>query len=110
MVNKKRMLVSLGAGILLFVIGFLSLSFICRLVNSPAWMLNGMLWMLGWPIRILFTVGCIPYPERGGAALILSVGTAADIAILTQLVYVVLSRFNRKSHQTSPPPLPPVLH
>ena len=108
MMNKKRMLVSLGAGILLFVVGLFSLLLIYRLVNSPAWLATVIVWMIVWPFRIFLMVVCIPhYPEKAGVALMLAGGAAADIAILTQLVYLALSRFSGKSRRTAPPPPPP---
>jgi hypothetical protein len=110
MLNKKRMLVSLGTGIFLFLVGLFSILLIWKLLNSPAWMTDGIVWMLAWPIRLLSMVTPLPYPERGGAVLALSVGAAADIAILTGSIYAALSRFRSKWRPPSPPPPPPAYH
>jgi len=103
MLNKKRAIISLGASILVFVIGMFFLVFTYKLLNSPAWMLNGMVWILAWPIQLLNRASCIAYP---GAALTLSSGVAADVAILSGLIYVALSRFSTKPLPPSPPPPP----
>ena len=101
------MLVSLGAGILVFVIGLFSILLVWKILNSPAWMTTGIVWMLVWPIRLLLFVICIPYPDRGGTALALTIGIAADVAILSRLIYVALSLFSGKPSRPSLPPPPP---
>lgn len=52
MLNKKRMLVSLGAGILVFMVGMFFVSLTYKVLNSPAWMMTGIFWLLAWPIQL----------------------------------------------------------
>jgi hypothetical protein len=104
--KRKRAVASLGAGIFIFIGGFLTLLFILRLLNSPQWMYTIIIWMLVWPTRLVGCVIAIPYPKVGGAAFVLSIGIITDIAILSGLVYAALSLLGRKSPKVSPPPPP----
>lgn len=103
MLNQKRVFVSLGASVLIFVIGSFFLLFTYRLLNSPAWMLTVMTWILIWPNLLLSKAG-FPYPGR---LVSLSIGPIADFAILSVLIYVALSLLMPKSPSTTRPPPPP---
>ncbi len=107
MLNKKRALVSIGSGILIFVGGMFTLLFVLRLLNSPHWMYTIMIWILVWPARLAGSVFTIPYPEDGGVMFVLSVGIVIDIAILSGVIYAALSKLRKKSIDPLPPPQPP---
>lgn len=106
MPDAKRALGSVGAGILIFVIGFLVILFIWKLLGSPLWMLTGIAWMLCWPFWLLTSVVHIPLAARANLAIALCSGVLADVAILSGLVYAALSRFSRMSPRPSSPPSP----
>jgi len=106
MLNKKRAFVSLGAGIFIFVGGFLGSLLILRLLNSPQWMYTGLVWILIWPTRLIGCFFTIPYLRGDAVAFPLTVGLIADIAILSGLVYAALTLSRRKSPSLSPPPPP----
>lgn len=91
MLDKKRVFLSLGAGVFIFVSGLFLMLFAWRLLNSPQWMLTGMIWILVWPIRLSECVIGIPYTGRVGLAI--SIGITSDVAILSGLIYAVLSLF-----------------
>jgi hypothetical protein len=103
MVNKKLALVSIGAGIVTFVSGFLGLLLIYRLLSSPQWMFTIIFWILAWPILLLTRVFRVPYL---GSALVLALssGVIANVAILSGIFYLLLTLLRRK---TPTPPLPP---
>ena len=63
MLTQNRVLVSMGAGVFIFVSGFFVLLFTYKLLNSPKWMSTGMTWILVWPHLLLAKVG-FPYPEE----------------------------------------------
>jgi|SRR6185295_9538749 len=106
MLNTKRAFVSLGAGIFIFVGGFLGSLLILRLLNSPQWMYTGLVWILIWPTRLIGCFFTIPYLRGDAVAFPLTVGLIADIAILSGLVYAALTLSRRKSPSLSPPPPP----
>ncbi len=106
MLNKYRALGSVGAGILIFVIGLLVILFIWKLLNSPQWLLTGMIWLLCWPWWLVMCVVHIPLTTNANLAIALSSGAIADIAILSILIYVALARFSRMSPRPSSPPPP----
>ena len=106
MLNKKRAFVSLGAGIFIFVGGFLVLLLILRLLKSPQWMYTVLLWILIWPTRLIGCFFTIPYLRGSAVAFPLTIGLIADIAILSSLVYAALTLFRRKSPSLFPPPPP----
>lgn len=107
MLNKKRRaLVSLGAGILIFVGSSFSLLLILRLLNSPQWMYTVIIWILFWPTRLIGCFITIPYQRGGALAFVLAIGVLTDVAILSVLVYAALSLIRRKS-ASLPPPVPP---
>ena len=102
MLNKKRVVASIGVGIVIFALGFFLLLFTYKLLNSPQWMLTAMTWILIWPHLLLAKVG-LPYP---GIVVALSIGPITDIAILSGIIYAVLSLLMGKPPNTSPPPPP----
>jgi hypothetical protein len=106
MLNKKRALGSVGAGILIFVSGMFFILLVYKLLNSPLWLITGSLWLLGWPFWLVTYVVCIPLTAKASLAIALSTGVAADIAILSGLVYATLSLFSRSLTRPTPPPPP----
>jgi hypothetical protein len=106
MLNKKRAFVSLGAGIFIFVVGFLGVLLMLRLLNSPHGMYTVLLWILIWPTRLIGCFFTIRYPGGGAVTLPLTIGPIADIAILSGLIYSALTLFRKKSPSLSPLPPP----
>ena len=106
MLIKKRAFVSIGASIVIFLIGSFLLLLTYKLLNSPPWMSTVLVWILAWPLLLAARLFSIPSPGRVGVVMLgLSMGVAADIAILSGIIYLGLSPFWKKS--PSPPPPPP---
>jgi hypothetical protein len=108
--NKKRAFVSLGAGILIFVIASFVILLTWELLKKPELMSTVIVWIIGWPILLAVKVISIPYPGRSGVVFALLIGVMVDIAFLSGLIYAALSMFSRKARPTSPPPPPVPFH
>jgi hypothetical protein len=102
MLNKKLVFVSIGGGILLFVIGSFLLLLTWKILKSPEWMSTVIAWILVWPVLLLVRVFPLPYPGTVGVVFALSIGITADVAILSGIIYAALSLLRRKS--LGPPP------
>lgn len=107
MLNKKRVFVSIGGGILIFVTGSFLLLLTWKILKSPEWMSTVIAWILVWPILLLLRVFPLPYPGKVAVVFALAIGTTADVAILSVIIYAVLSQLRRRSPSPPPPP-PPV--
>jgi len=106
MLNKKRAFISLGAGILTFVIASFVILLTWKILKSPEWMSTVIVWIIGWPILLLTKVIRIPYPGRGGIVFAILVSVTIYVAVLSRLIYAGVSLINRKAQRPSPPPPP----
>jgi cobalamin synthase len=100
-------LVSLGAGVVIFVMASFVVLFTWKLLNSPEWMTILLVWVIAWPLLLLVKIIHIPYPGEGAIVLAVVISITIDVAILAGLIYAALSLLNRRALPESPPP-PPV--
>ena len=108
MLNKKRVFVSLGAGVLVFVIASFGILLTWKILKSPEWMSTAMVWIIAWPLLLLVKVACVPYPGRGGILFAVLISITIDVAVLSGLIYAALSLLSKKAPGAapSPPPVP----
>lgn len=95
MLNKKRLFVSLGAGILIFVIASFIILLTWKVLNSPQGM-TVLAWRVAWPVLLSTRVVRIPSLGQGAIVFSFLVSITIDNVIVSGLVYAALSIVNKK--------------
>src|SRR5215471_9195845 len=95
--NRKRLFLSIGLGFLIMISDGLVLILVNRIYlpqHPPHWLMGPLFYFDAWPVTIMQHL--FPSAHRGPSLLAVATGALIELAVLSAIVYALLSWWARR--------------